>query len=287
MEEIMKYCYLNDRVMPLNKAAISPLDLGFVRGYALLEVLRTYGDALFMFNKHYQRFIQGAKLLRLQPIPQNKQLESCIYQVIKANKATDCKIRILLSGGPSKIDFQLSGHPTLYIDCEPLPYYPPSFYTKGIKLITLVYKRGLATIKTTNYIEAIRNQPLLTQRQAQELLYVSDNKVYECSSSNILIFKQNDLIIPKNDILEGITMQIVLNLAKKYFSIKRQDIFLSDLKKANECFITSTTKEIMPVVKIDSLVINKGKVGPNTQRLMLAFHNLVAQYSTKSIKKRR
>lgn len=275
MEEIMRYCYLNGQILPIEKAAISPLDLGFIRGYALLEVIRTYNDVLFMFDKHYQRFIKGAKLLRLKPIPQNEQLKSSIYRVIKTNKATNCKVRILFSGGPTKVDFHLSEHPTLYIDCEPLPHYPLSFYHKGIKLATVIYKRGLATIKTSNYLEAIRNQPLLVKNKAQELLYVSDNKIYECSSSNFLIFQDNTLIAPKDNILEGITMQIVLNLAKKYFSVKRQDISLSDLKKASECFITSTTREIMPVIKIDDFIIKDGKVGQNTQQLMIAFHNLV------------
>ncbi|MGC8851945.1 MAG: aminotransferase class IV [Minisyncoccia bacterium] len=268
-------CFLNGKIIPLKKAGISPQDLGLMRGYALLEVLRTYNNKIFAFNDHYQRLKNGADFLHLKiPFPKEK-IEQIIYHLIKINQLKEAKITIILSAGVSDESFKIPEKQTLFIETEPLQTYPPVFYENGIKIISLNYKRNNPQIKITNYIEAIRFHHLLEKKKAQELLYVYDNQVYECSSSNIFIFTKNQLITPNHAVLPGVTRKYVIKLAKKYVPVSIRPLTYKELVKANEVFITSTTREILPVVKIDQYQIKDGKVGEKTKFLMQKWQEFI------------
>ena len=262
------FCYLNGKYLLFNKAGINPLDLGFIRGYALLEVLRTYHGKIFAFNDHYQRLKNGADFLKLRtPVSKNK-LKEIISFLIRRNKIREAKIKIILSGGLSEEELAIPSKQTLFVYAEPFKTYPQALYEKGVKLISLHHKRSNPQIKVANYVEAIRFHHLLKAKKASELLYIYDNNVYECSSSNIFIFKKNTLITPNHAVLPGVTRKYTLSLASKYFKTIIKPITYKDLTKADEVFITSTTREIMPVVKIDHHKIGNGKVGEKTKFLM-------------------
>lgn len=261
------FCYLNGKFLLLEKAGINPLDLGFIRGYALLEVLRTYKGKIFAYQDHYQRLKEGADFLKLK-IPVSKdQLENIINQIIRKNKLQEAKIKIILSGGISEEDFSIPAKQTLFVYAEPLPIYPEELYEKGIKIISINHRRANPQIKVANYLEAIRFHHLLKAKNASELLYVYDDYIYECSSSNIFIFKKNVLITPNYAVLPGVTRKYVLYLAGKYFKTRVRLIKYKEAIKADEVFITSTTREILPVIQIDNYKINGGKVGENTKFL--------------------
>ena len=263
-----RYCYLNGKYLLFNKAGINPLDLGFIRGYALLEVLRTYNDKIFAFNDHYERLKNGADFLKLK-IPVSKQeLKKIIQTLIKKNKPKEAKIKIILSGGVSPDEFTIPKKQTLFVYPEPLRTYPQELYKKGVKLISLNHKRVNPQIKVANYVEAIRFHYLIKAKKASELLYIYDDNIYECSSSNIFIFKKNILITPNHAVLPGVTRKYVLSLASKYFKTIIKPITYKELIKADEVFITSTTREIMPVVKIDHYKIGNSRVGAKTKFLM-------------------
>lgn len=157
---------------------------------------------------------------------------------------------------------------TLFVYAKPLKTYPQELYKKGVKLISLNHKRANPQIKVASYVEAIRFHYLLKAKKASELLYVYDDNIYECSSSNIFIFKKNALITPNHAVLPGVTRKYTLSLASKYFKTIIKPITYQELIKADEVFITSTTREIMPVVKIDHYKIGNGKVGAKTKFLM-------------------
>jgi len=272
------YCYLNGKYMEINKATISPLDSGFVRGYCVTDFLRTYDRKVFMFDEHFKRFIQGAKIMGLKLNVSKKEMLEIINTILKKNSKDvkgEFKIKMLLSGGIGVHDLAISNNTTLFVYAGPIVTYPSSMYEKGIKLITHKYHRYLPEAKTSHYIEAIRQQGNIKKAGAMEVLYTGNTHVYECSTSNFFIFKKGKLINNDEGVLQGITKLVMLKAAKKLFPIENRLISIKELKEADEAFITSTTKEIMPVVQIDGIKIGDGKVGPNTKQLMTEFKRYI------------
>lgn len=267
-----KYCFLNGKILPLNKAKISPLDLGFCRGYALTETLRTYNGKIFALDKHYERLEKGAKFLKLRLISKDK-VEKIIEKLIKLNRLKEAKIKIVLSGGVGKKDLEI-GKETIFIYAEKLKKLPEDFYKNGVKLITSKYKREYFEYKIASYIEIIRNKDLLKKQKAFNILYTYDGYVYECATANIFCFKGKNLITP-DKVLEGVTRYFVIKLAKNDFNVFIRPLRFKELIKADEVFITSTTIDILPVVKIDNYKINNGKVGEKTKFLMEKWKNFV------------
>jgi branched-chain amino acid aminotransferase len=155
----------------------------------------------------------------------------------------------------------------------PVSEYPTEHYEQGIKVITVQIERLLPTAKTLNYISAISALQQAKLTNAVEALYVNQQShVLEGTTTNFFIFRESQLITPKESILNGITRDVILELAKNEFEVVEQPIPYSELSSCGEAFITSSTKEIMPVVQIDDLHISTGKPGENTQLLMHLFH---------------
>jgi len=128
--------------------------------------------------------------------------------------------------------------------------------------------------KTTHYITAVKLQSRRKQAKAVEILFVSNGEVLECSTSNIFMFIGNVLMTPKDNILFGITRKAVLDIAKKHFKIKERGISMPELMKADEIFITSSFKDIIPIIKIDKNTVGGGMVGKNTRKVMKLFSEL-------------
>lgn len=265
------YCYLNGKIIKLKDAKISPFDLGFSRGYAVTEVMRTYEGKIFLFKDHFQRLKKAVKALRLNLKEDDKEIKKVIDKLMKKNNCQNAKVKLVLSPGIGKSDLELGKNQTLFIFVQEYHDFPKSFYEKGIKLITTNYQRNLSKIKSSNYIEAICFRKEMQKQKAQELLYVLNGKVFECSTSNIFLIKNNVLITPKDGLLPGVTRNFVLNFSKKYMKVIEKEVSLKDLLKVDEVFITATTKEIMPVVKIDNYMIGNGQVGHNTKKLQKIF----------------
>jgi len=265
------YCYLSGKIIKLKDAKISPFDLGFARGYAVTEVLRSYNGKIFLFDEHYDRLIKAVKSLRLNLKESKKELKLIMEKLMNKNNCSNAKIKLVLSPGIGKSDLDLGGNETLFIYAQAYTDFPKKFYTEGIKIISVNYKRNLSEFKSSNYIEAICLRKEMKKQKASEILYLLNNYVLECSTSNIFMVKNNVLITPKNDILYGVTRSFVIGFAKKYMKVEERPITLRELLKADEIFITATTKQIMPVVQIDGAKINKGKIGRNTLKLQEIF----------------
>jgi branched-chain amino acid aminotransferase len=155
----------------------------------------------------------------------------------------------------------------------PVSQYPQEYYEQGIKVITVPIERFIPKAKSLNYISAIGALQQAKQTNAVEALYVnSQGEVLEGTTTNFFVFRGSQIITPKEGILNGITRDVILELAKDRFEIVEQSIAYSQLNHCDEAFITSSTKEIMPVVQIDELYISQGKPGENTQTLMDLFH---------------
>ena len=271
-----KYCYLNGKIIPEEKANINLKDIVFFRAYGIFDFLRTYNKKPFLLKKHLDRFQKSAQFLNLKIPVSQREIVEIIKKLILRNKFRESAIRMILTGGKVK-DFLGADYnkdsPTFFIICDELKELKKEFYENGINLVTYEYQKEFPRVKSLNYIVAINlYQSLCRKKNAFDILYCHNGFVLEATTSNFFIFERDKLLTPKENILLGITRNLVLKLAKRKFKIEERNIPLIELKKATESFITSTTKGILPVVKIDNKSIGDGKVGKNTKYLMKLFY---------------
>jgi branched-subunit amino acid aminotransferase/4-amino-4-deoxychorismate lyase len=252
-------------------------DIGLLRGYGIYDGLAVVKGKSFRFTDHWNRLLSGAHALNLNvPITEEK-AEKIIEELVVKNGFTDRAIaRFILTGGYTsggiEYDFET---PTFYILVEKWEPLPESLYQNGGKLITYRHTRELPEYKTTNYIKAVNLQNWRKEEKAIEILYTYDGEILECATSNIFIVKNKTLITPAENVLKGITRKVVLEIAKDKYKIKERSIAEEDLKIADEVFITSSFKDIVPIVKIDDFEVVDGKVGPITKELMGEFANVI------------
>ena len=167
--------------------------------------------------------------------------------------------------------------PTFAILIEEAHPLPAALYKKGAKLITAEFERAVFDAKHTNYSFAVSMQDTRKKAKAIEVLYTWKNDIREATTSNIFIIKNNTIITPKENILFGITRNCVIDLVKKEFSIEERTISKAEMFEADECFITATNKEVLPIVTVDDTVIGTGTVGPITQRIIELFNNKISR----------
>ena len=273
-----KYCYLNGKIILAAKARIHPTDIGFLRGYGVFEFLRTYNGKLFLYDEHIKRLKNSAKLLNLKIPVGERELKRVINKIILKNGFKNSTIRIILTGGKTE-DGMTLGHPSLLILTGEFKRPSDVLLEKGAKLITLEHKREIPEAKTMSYISAVRLYNARAKKEnAFEIVYIHNGKILECSTSNFFIVKGNTIITPQKDILKGTTRNLVIQLAKKKFKVEEREIKISELKSADEAFITATNKEIIPVAQIDGQKIAGGKVGENTKILMRMFSDYVSKF---------
>jgi branched-chain amino acid aminotransferase len=267
-------CYLNGNYVPFDQACLPLNDLGIVRGYGVFDFLRTYNGVPFKLREHVQRLQNSAKLIGLSLPWSTEEIEAIAQDTLGRNTLPETNIRIVVTGGSSADFITPLGQPSLMVIVTPVSEYPREYYEQGVKVITVKIERFLPTAKTLNYISAIGALQQAKITNAVEALYVNQQgHVLEGTTTNFFIFRDFQLITPREGILNGITKEVVLELAKNQFEIVEKPIYYSDLSSCDEAFITSSTKEILPVVQIDDLHISKGKPGENTQLLMELFHN--------------
>ncbi len=277
------YGYINGKIIPGNKMFVSSYDIGILRGYGIYEGITTHNNKPFYLKAHLKRFRDSAKKLGIKIPLSDTEISEIINQLIRKNKFKRTNLRMILTGGETLngIEFE-QNKPTFYILAEEWKPVPPETYTRGAKIITENHKRFIPEIKTTNYINAVRLQEKRKKSKAIEILLISDGEVLECSTSNIFMFKNKKLITAQKEVLPGITKKAVLDVAKRNFKIEERKINLEEILKADEIFITSSYKDIVPIVKIDKEIIGSGKVGENTKKVMSLFYDLTKKI-TKSL----
>ncbi|PIG92016.1 aminotransferase class IV [Gloeocapsopsis sp. IPPAS B-1203] len=265
--------YINGKYIAADEACLPINDLGIVRGYGVFDFLRTYNGVPFKLREHVQRLQKSAELIELNLPWSTLEIEAIAQETFNRNQLPDANIRIIATGGISTDFITPSGEPSLIVIVTAVTEYPETYYTQGVKVITVQTERFIPGAKSLNYISAIMALQQAKQAKAIEALYINQQHVLEGTTTNLFIFRNNKLITPKENILQGITREVVLELAKNEFEIVEQPIYYSELNSCDEAFITATNKEIMPVTQIDDLQISSGKPGKNTQRLIHLFRN--------------
>jgi branched-subunit amino acid aminotransferase/4-amino-4-deoxychorismate lyase len=264
--------FQNGALVPEEKLCISPRDVGFSRGFAVFDFLKTYPrHRPFKLKEHIDRLFNSAAAISL-PLPWNKeQVIAWVMETLAANPSDDEKfIKIYVSGGIS--NSMIPGEsPTIVILVDPATQYPPEWYEKGTGAVAVKHDRYNPGAKTNNYIEGMKQTYLAQKIGALEPIYYSDTQVYEGSNSNVFAVINGKFLTPKTNILEGITRATLLEILRLDNPVVVQDFTIADFLDASEIFMTGSGKEIVPVTKIDGKQIGDGTVGPVTKEVMAQF----------------
>lgn len=272
--------YIDGKFLKENEAKIPVYDLGLLRSYGVFDFLRTYNKKPFYLKEHLKRLLKSAKIIGLKHNFKIRHLEKLVYLTLSKNKhLKEANIRIILTGGDS-YDFITPNKPRLIIMITPVKELNKKLYEKGGKLITKIYERIDPNAKTLVYTDAVKFLHEAKKKKAVEVLLIDkNNEILECTTSNFFAVIDKKIITPPKDkILEGITRKIVLDLCKKFKipAIERK-IYKEEIKNFEECFITASNKEILPIIQIDNIKISN-KPGIMTKFLMEKFRELTKNY---------
>ncbi len=268
--------YVDGHWVHPNEATISINDVAVLRGYSAFESLRTYNRRPFHLAEHLDRLYRSAKLMELA-IPYTCDfVADIIHAVIERNTYKHAAIRIFVTGGESEDSIMPTGKPVLAVLITPLGERDMERFARGYKLVTTNLQRLLPEAKTSTYISAIRALKQAERRGANDALFVNEQgHVLECTRRNFFVFRGDALVTPRTGILLGVTRNAVLDLARGRFPIEERPILLDELQYAEEAFVTSSSKEITPVIQIDDWTIGNGKPGPRTYELEQRFIEMV------------
>ena len=264
--------YVNGQYVTADQAALGLNDLGIVRGYGVFDLLRTYDGKLFKLHEHVLRLERSAALIGLELPWSTAEIEAIARATYMRNAIANATIRIIVTGGAADDFMTPQQRPTLIVMVNPIGIPAPEQQSHGVKVITTRIERMMPTVKSLNYITAIMAMQAARRVGAVEAIYrTADDRITEGTRANFFILRDNRLITPQTDVLGGITRDVVLEIAGDDFEVVEAPLFYADLATCDEAFLTSSTKEILPVTQIDDLTIGQGKPGPNTRKLIELF----------------
>lgn len=262
--------YVDGRFVPEDQAMIPVTDLSVLRGYGVCDIIRTYRGKPFFLIEHVHRLVSSAKEIGLSlPWSKDKIIRLILETLDRNSPISEVNIRVVITGGSSPDFFNPQGTPRLLILVTELKDLPSNWYKKGINVITLRQERPIPGAKVTSYIPAALALKKAKSKNAIEAIYVNrSGLVLEGTTSNLFAFSKDTLITAKDNILKGITREVVLKLSSQVFQVQEKKVTLDELLCADEVFISGTNKGIVPVVKVDDTTIGDGRPGVNTRRLM-------------------
>jgi branched-chain amino acid aminotransferase len=259
-----------------DEATLSINDVAVLRGYSAFESLRTYNRRPFHLEEHLERLYRSARLIELDIPYTRRAITEIIHEIIERNAYVHASIRILVTGGESEDGVMPLGRPVLAVLISPLAERDMERFARGIKVVTSHLERVTPGAKTANYVAAIRSLKKAARHQANDALFVNEQgHVLEGTRSNFFVFRGDVLITPRDGVLFGVTRNVVLQLAQDRFPLEERPILLEELSLVDEAFLTSSSKEITPIVQIDDLIIGNGKPGPRTYELEQRFIEMV------------
>lgn len=267
--------YINGQYVKEEDAKISILDLAVLRGFGVFDYLRTYRGHPFHIWEHLLRLKYSAEHIGLTLPHSLSHIQEIVHNVQKLNQLTEASIKLLVTGGVSADQFTPHPRSHLIVFAYPLSQYPSHFFTDGIKVITTRLSRSLPTSKTTQYTPAIVAMQQGKRQNAHEVLYLNNrSEILEATTSNFFAFKKGILYTCcSEEVLIGITREVVLKLSMPYFRIEKTALHYDEICEIEEAFITASNKEVMPIVQIDDFIIGDGKVGARTKHIMQLFRN--------------
>lgn len=279
--------YLNDRLVEAADAKVSVFDHGLLYGDGVFEGIRLYGGNIYRLDEHLERLERSARALML-PLPWSRgQIAEATAATCRANGLVDGYIRLLVTRGvgPLGLNPFTCKEPQLVIIADKIQLYPPEHYAQGLKIVTVASRRASSAalppmIKSLNYLNNVLAKIEAIQAGVLEAVMLNDQGyVAECTGDNIFIVVKGVLHTPPGNegALRGITRQAVIDLCGDLgLTIRETPLTRYDLWCADECFLTGTAAEVIPVVAVDGRVTGDGRPGPLTRRILDAFHARVS-----------
>ena len=266
--------YRDGKYLPKDQISIGIDDLGFERGFAVFDYCRERNGKITFLKEHLQRLEHSQSLLRLHFKADMHEVKKVLETLQTKNNLQDSYFKCIISA--RMINKNISAIITVYQDVF-IPY-DVSMFDNGITLILHEYAKPFPEYKTTFYLGSFREYDRMLENNAEDILFYYDNIVRECSRCNIFIIKGGLIYTPDKNILKGVTRHHVMNCLKEQFMVIEKDISIKELFEADEVFISSTTKNIMPVVKIEDQIIGNGTPGNITKLLIPLFENYCNNY---------
>ena len=282
--------FMNGTLVSENDAKVSVFDHGLLYGDGVFEGLRSYGGQVFRLDSHIDRLWESAKAICLEIPMSKKEVSSAVNATLEANQLVDGYVRLVVTRGAGSLglDPNRTSHPQVIVIADTITLYPREFYDKGLSIITASTQRTHSAalsprIKSLNYLNNIMAKLEGLRAGCVEALMLNHKgEVAECTGDNIFVVRSGTLVTPPSDagILEGITRGAVIELAAAAkIDCQEKTLVRHDLYTADECFLTGTAAEVIPVVEIDSRSIGNGVPGPITKRLTADFHWMVRRVS--------
>ena len=270
--------FLNDKLIDADKACISASDSGFLYGAGLFETMRSCNGVVFALKDHLDRLFFSAASLSIECSYDRKYITEAIYKVLKANKLTDARMRLTLSGGPMSVPEEKL-RPTLLIGATKFQPYPEEYYKNGVLVVLCPFRQNPAEPiyghKTISYFSRMLGLKSAHQKRAAEALWFTvDNRLAEGCISNVFLVKDSTIYTPpiETPVLAGVARKTVCQLAlQKSIKLIEKDLSIDDLLGADEAFLTNVIMQVMPISRIEKHTGGDGKVGPMTKKLMKYF----------------
>ena len=282
--------YINGKLYPKDEAKISVFDHGLLYGDGVFEGIRCYNGNIFKLSEHIDRLYDSAKAISMEIQLARDELKDAVINTLKANNLKDSYIRLIVTRGVGKLGLNpfICAESQVIIITDFIQLYSKELYEKGLDAIIVPTIRNHSdalnpNVKSLNYLNNILAKIECINAGATEgIMLNKDGYVAEGTGDNIFIVKDNGIVTPPTTagILIGITRNVVIELANEAgTTVKEEQLTRDDLYNADECFLTGTAAEIIPVVNIDGRKIASGKPGKVTLNLLRKYQELTIQSS--------
>ncbi len=280
--------YISGKLYNKEDARISVYDHGLLYGDGVFEGMRIYGGKVFRMEAHLERLWHSAKAIWLEIPMSPDEMARAVNETVRANNLVEGYVRLVVTRGAGTLglDPNRTSDPQVIIIADRISLYPQEFYENGLEIVTVSTIRNHAAalsprIKSLNYLNNILAKIEGLQAGCVEALMLNQKgEVAECTGDNIFLVTRGQLLTPSIDagILEGITRAVVIELAVEAgIPVREIPLTKHDVYIADECFLTGSAAEVVPVVKVDSRRIGDGRPGPVTRQLLTRFHEITRQ----------
>ena len=277
--------YIDGKFYSERDAKVSVFDHGFLYGDGVFEGIRAYHGRVFRLAEHIDRLFYSAKAILLEIPMSSEKISEAVVNSCRVNKLRDAYIRLVVTRGIGTLGLNPRSckKPSVIIIAGKIQVYPQELYAHGMEIVTVPTVRNLHSalnpaVKSLNYLNNILAKIEANNAGVEEAVMLNaEGFVSECTADNLFIVKNGELFTPplSAGALYGITRQTVIELARQSgFRVSEPNLTRYDLFNADECFLTGTGAEIMPVIKIDGRVIGSGKPGSVTRKLVTEYHAL-------------
>ena len=277
--------YIDGKYYDPKNAKISVFDHGLLYGDGIFEGIRAYNGRVFKLTEHIDRLFCSAKAILLKIPMSHGEIVRAVVETCRRNKIRDGYVRLLVTRGAGTLGLNPNRckNPSIIIIADKIQLYPAELYQRGMEIITVPTTRNLHSalnpaIKSLNYLNNILAKIEANNAGCEEAIMLNaEGFVSECTGDNIVIVKAGQMLTPplSAGALYGITRGVVIELAREEgLTVAEPNLTRYDLFNADECFLTGTGAELIPIVKIDGRVIAAGKPGPITRRLVDKYHAL-------------